>query len=222
MTASADDKGPTRTCIVTRRERSPDEMIRFVLAPDGTATPDLRRKLPGRGVWVTATAANVAEAVKKRAFERGFKGKAKPPDGLVALIDRLLEAECLQGLSLANKAGLVVTGFAKVEAAIAAGDILAALHASDGGADGKRKIGQALKRRFGATPPPELETFDSGQLDLALGRANVIHAALLAGDAGKAALKRMVALDRYRGGSPDKTATVAAVAHDDVAAEDTE
>lgn len=198
MTASADDKGPTRTCIVTRRERSPDEMIRFVLAPDGTATPDLRRKLPGRGVWVTATAANVAEAVKKRAFERGFKGKAKPPDGLVALIDRLLEAECLQGLSLANKAGLVVTGFAKVEAAIATGDILAALHASDGGADGKRKIGQALKRRFGATPPPELETFDSGQLDLALGRANVIHAALRPGPASVALLARVERLQAYR------------------------
>ncbi len=198
MTASADDKGPTRTCIVTRRERSPDEMIRFVLAPDGTATPDLRRKLPGRGVWVTATAANVAEAVKKRAFERGFKGKARAPDGLVALIDRLLEAECLQGLSLANKAGLVVTGYAKVEAAIAAGDILAALHASDGGADGKRKIGQALKRRFGATPPPELETFDSGQLDLALGRANVIHAALRPGPASAALLARVERLQAYR------------------------
>ena len=66
-----------RTCVVTRRAGSPDDLIRFVLAPDGTVTPDLKRKLPGRGVWVTARRKEIAEAVKKRAFTRGFKAEAK-------------------------------------------------------------------------------------------------------------------------------------------------
>ena len=193
-----EERGPIRTCIVTRAERQPEEMIRFVLAPDGTVTPDLRRRLPGRGVWVTASAEIVAQAAKRRAFDRGFKGKAIVPDDLAGLVDRLMEADCLQGLSLANKAGLVTTGFAKVEAAIGAGDTIAILHASDGGQDGKRKVGQALRRRFGAEAPPEIECFGSAQLDLALGRTNVIHAALRAGPASVAVLERLKRLQVYR------------------------
>jgi len=111
-----EERGPVRTCIVTRAERPPEEMIRFVLAPDGTVTPDLRRRLPGRGVWTTATADVVAQAARRKAFDRGFRGKAIVPNDLPARIDRLMEVDCLQSLSLANKAGLVTTGFAKVEA----------------------------------------------------------------------------------------------------------
>ncbi|HMN73063.1 MAG TPA: RNA-binding protein [Rhodoblastus sp.] len=178
--------------------RPPEDMIRFVLAPDGTATPDLKRRLPGRGVWTTASAEVVAQAIKRRAFDRGFRGKAVVPDDLPDRIDRLMEADCLQRLSLANKAGLVITGFAKVEAAIAAGEAIAILHATDGGQDGKRKIGQALRRRFGGEAPPELECFGSAQLDLALGRTNVIHAALRAGPASAALLASMKRLLVYR------------------------
>lgn len=196
--ADDEESGPIRTCIVTRAERPPDEMIRFVLAPDGTVTPDLKRRLPGRGVWTTATAEVVAQAAKRRAFDRGFKGKAIVPDDLPARIDRLLEADCLQRLSLANKAGLVTTGFAKVEAAIGEGGVIFVLHATDGGQDGKRKIGQALRRRFGDQAPPEVECFGSAQLDLALGRTNVIHAALRAGPAGAALLASMMRLQVYR------------------------
>lgn len=196
--ADDEERGPIRTCCVTRAERPPEEMIRFVLAPDGTVTPDLKRRLPGRGVWITASAGVVAQALKRRAFDRGFKGKATVPADLPEQIDRLMEADCLQRLSLANKAGLVTTGFAKVEAAIAAGDTIAILHAADGGQDGKRKIGQALRRRFGDTAPPEMECFGSAQLDLALGRTNVIHAALRAGPASAALLERLKRLQVYR------------------------
>ena len=193
-----EERGPVRTCIVTRAERPPEEMIRFVLAPDGTVTPDLKRRLPGRGVWTTATAEVVAQAARRKAFDRGFKGKAIVPDDLPARIDRLMEADCLQSLSLANKAGLVTTGFAKVEAAVAAEDVIAILHASDGGQDGKRKIGQALRRRFADAAPPEMECFASAQLDLALGRTNVIHAALRAGPASRALLERLERLQVFR------------------------
>ena len=71
--AELDETGPERTCVVTRRKGQPDDMIRFVAAPDGTVVPDLKRKLPGRGVWVTASAATVAEAVKKGSFARGLR-----------------------------------------------------------------------------------------------------------------------------------------------------
>ena len=201
MPDPAQECGPLRTCVVTREERAPDEMIRFVLAPDGVVTPDLRRRLPGRGVWTTAKASIVAEAVRRRAFDRGFKAAAKVPAGLVDAIDRLMETDCLQALSLANKAGLVVTGFAKVEAQIGTSDVLALLHAADGGADGKRKLGQSLRRCFGASAPEELEVFSSRQMDLALGRANVIHAALRKGSASAALLERCRRLQTFRAGA---------------------
>lgn len=209
--ADDEERGPIRTCCVTRAERPPEEMIRFVLAPDGTVTPDLKRRLPGRGVWITASAGVVAQALKRRAFDRGFRGKATIPADLPEQIDRLMEADCLQRLSLANKAGLVTTGFAKVEAAIAAGDTIAILHAADGGQDGKRKIGQALRRRFGDAAPPEMECFGSAQLDLALGRTNVIHAALRAGPASAALLESMKRLQVYRSAAtPSARAEIAA------------
>ena len=50
---SAARKEVERTCVVTRAVKPGAEMIRFVAGPDGTIVPDLERKLPGRGVWVT-------------------------------------------------------------------------------------------------------------------------------------------------------------------------
>lgn len=194
--------GPERTCIVTRTKGSPDDMIRFVLAPGATVVPDLRRKLPGRGVYITARADRVAEAVKGKAFARSFKAKVEPPTDLVHEIEGLLEQDCLQALSLANKAGEVVTGFAKVEDAIAKGRIAGLVHASDGGTDGKQKLAQSLRRRLGdEKATPCIELFRSGQLDLALGRTNVIHAALIDGRASGGFLARCRKLALYRTGS---------------------
>ena len=187
-----EETGPERTCIVTRRKGPPEAMIRFVVGPDDVVVPDLRRKLPGRGVWVTTSEHVVAEAVRKKAFARGFKTKVRADATLVATIGLLMERDALQSLAMANKAGVVTTGFAKVEAAIGAGGIGAVLHASDAGEDGVRKLDGAVRRRGeGAKPVESIKLFSSQQLDLALGRTNVIHAALDLGPAGHAFLCAM-------------------------------
>ncbi len=193
---------PGRTCIVTRTKGLPEDMIRFVLGPGGVVVPDIRRKLPGRGVWVTATAGHVAEAVKRQAFSRGFKTKVVVSESLAAEIEALLTKDCLQALSLASKAGQAVSGFAKVEEAIASGAIAGLVHATNCGADGMRKLGQSLRRRYGdERARPRIDLFRSGQLDLALGRANVIHAALIEGPASEGFLERCRKLTLYRSGS---------------------
>lgn len=195
----ADEAGPERTCIVTRRKASPDDLIRFVLGPDAEVVPDLRRKLPGRGVWVTAKATVVAEAMRKRAFSRGFKAEVKSDPRLDVVVDDLLARDALQSLSMANKAGAVTAGFAKVEKAIAAGGVAALLHAADGAEDGIRKLDAVLRRhwtREGA--PNSINVFTAQQLELALGRTNVIHAALAEGPAGHALLSRCRRLIVYR------------------------
>lgn len=201
------EAGPERTCIVTRTKGSPEDMIRFVVGPGGVVVPDIRRKLPGRGVWVTARADRVAEAVKRQAFMRGFKTKVTASEALAVEIEALLTQDCLQALSIANKAGQVVAGFGKVEDAIDAGAVAGLIHASECGADGARKLGQSLRRRFGSeSAKPRIELFCSGQLDLALGRTNVIHAALIAGSASEAFLTRCRRLRLYRSGLPQTRA----------------
>jgi predicted RNA-binding protein YlxR (DUF448 family) len=196
--APVEHDGPERMCVVTRERRAPEDLIRFVAGPEGTVVPDIRAKLPGRGIWVTARNDLVEEAVRRQAFSRGLKATAKADKTLPADVDALLERDCLQSLSLANKAGTVVTGFTRVETAIAGGNIALLLHASDAGVDGMRKLLQALRRRFGEDGPPGINLFASSQLDLALGRSNVIHAALKAEPASKAFLARCRRLVAYR------------------------
>ncbi len=78
----ASERESERTCIVTRAKAAPEGLLRFVRAPDGAVVPDLRHKLPGRGVWVTADAKVVAQAVKRKAFARGFKAEVRVSETL--------------------------------------------------------------------------------------------------------------------------------------------
>ena len=191
--------GAERTCVVTREKHAPEELIRFVLGPDETVVPDIKRKLPGRGVWVGMSKTLVAQAAKKHLFSRGLRAKALASPDLPDLVERLLARDALQSLSMANKAGLVTTGFAKVEAMIGAGEVSALIHARDGKSDGKRKLGQALRRRFGPEGRPEVGVFLTEELDGALGRGNVVHAALGIGPAAKVFLASSRRIALYRG-----------------------
>lgn len=206
-----------RSCVVTRQVHEPSEMIRFVLSPTGEVVPDLKRKLPGRGVWVTAEAKYIAEALRKGAFGRGFKAKVQAAPDLVERIEELLARDALQFLALANKAGVVVTGAAKIEAALAKGPVALVLHARDASADGVRKLGQAFTRILGdgAQAVPRLRLFDAAQMDLALGRSNVIHAALKASAAADAFYERCQRLELYRG--PDAKVADKSIDESDVA-----
>lgn len=193
---------PARTCIATREVQPTERMIRFVVAPDGSIVPDLARSLPGRGAWVTASRAALEKAIATKAFARAFRGKAQADEKLIQLVDHLFERSALEALSLANKAGRIVTGNAKAESAILAGKAIALFHSSDGSADGKRKLDGLLRRvdaeRGGKTP--SLTLFTGSQMDLALGRPNVVHAALLASPASDGFLDRSLRLKRWRSG----------------------
>lgn len=188
---------PERTCIVTRAAQSPAGLIRFVLAPDRTVVPDLKHKLPGRGVWVTARADLVDEAVRRRLFSRAFKAEAHAPETLAEDIRRALREDLRQSLSLANKAGAVITGFEKVESAIAEKPLAALIHAAEAAEDGRRKLANQLRKRLGDTISsfPVVQELSNDELSLALGRSHVIHAALVAGAGSDGFLNRW---HRYR------------------------
>jgi hypothetical protein len=198
MAALTEEEVAARTCIVSRRAMDEKDLVRFVLAPDGRVVPDLGRRLPGRGVWVSLSREAVAEACRRKLFQRALRAPCVVDEDLPALVERLLEQEALALLSLANKAGLVVAGYAKVEEAIRAGRVRILIAARDGAADGR----QRLTARLAAMPAGEvLECFESEQLGLALGRVNVIHAAVAAGPLAEKLAAAARRLENYRGRS---------------------
>jgi uncharacterized protein len=228
MLALADtdlDNGPRteksatmRMCAVSREVRPIDELIRFVVAPSGEVIADLKRKLPGRGLWVTAQRQAVAEAVRRNHFRRGFKRDVRVAPQLAADIENLLARSALDALAIAAKAGQVITGFSQVEAALQTRQgrpaLQALIHAADGAADGIRKLDALARQNCGnkgeSAGFPIVTALTSAELDLALNRSNVVHAALLAGPASKTFLSRSQTLVRYRLADADKTAGTAA------------
>ncbi|GHC69845.1 hypothetical protein GCM10010136_16050 [Limoniibacter endophyticus] len=213
-----------RTCIVTRKAGSADDLIRFVVAPDDVLVPDLKRDLPGRGCWVTADRKHIEIAVAKGHFSRALKCKVDIPADLPDMIDGLLARSALGSLGLARKAGQVVTGGAKIDQKVRSGEIEAVLHATEAAEDGVRKITNARTATFHLfdVDIPAYSLFSEAEMSLALGGTNVIHAALLASKVGRAALKRMVALDRYRGGTSESQHQAAALSNEQGAAKDTD
>lgn len=195
--------GTARMCAVTRRVAPVDDLIRFVVSPAGEVIPDLKRKLPGRGLWVSLSRGTVTEAVRRNVFAKGFRRAVRASPTLADDVDRLMVRGLTDALAMAAKAGQAVSGFAKVEEAIAGGGVAALLHASDGAADGIRKLDARLAaamREKGAIPAdlPVIRLLTGAELDLALSRSNVVHAAVLAGPASKSCLARWRTLDRFR------------------------
>jgi predicted RNA-binding protein YlxR (DUF448 family) len=220
MLAFADpdlDNGPrtdrsatVRMCAVTRQVRPIDELIRFVVAPSGEVIPDIKRKLPGRGLWISASRQLVAEGVRRNLFGKGFKREVRAAPTLATDTEGLLARSVIDALAMAAKAGQVVAGFSKVEDALERGQARALIHASGGAADGIRKLDAMIRQNAGneaeSQEIPVVTVLTSEQLDLALGRSNVVHAALLAGPAGKTFLSRSHILVRYRMADDDRTA----------------
>ncbi len=227
MLALADpelDHGPrtnksatVRMCAVSRKVLSIDELIRFVVAPSGEVMADLKRKLPGRGLWVSANRHAVAEAVRRHQFTRGFKRDVRVAPTLAADTEVLLVRFAVEALAMAAKAGQVVSGFGKVADALeqhARSPVKVLIHACDGSADGIRKLDAIARQNTGngdgSAGIPVVNGLTSEQLDLAFGRSNVVHAALLAGPASSTFLSRSHMLVRYRMADDDGTVDKAA------------
>jgi predicted RNA-binding protein YlxR (DUF448 family) len=176
-------------------------MIRFVATASGEVVPDLERKLPGRGAWVTARRALVEEATRRGAFARGLKAKVKPPAGLPGMIEELLERSALDALSRAAKAGLVAREPAEVRAARPDGQVLALLQPRNSATD--HDLGPSAGRGSGDRVEI-IDAFTTAQLGLALGRPNVVNAALVTGRASETFLERWRILESFRADEPDE------------------
>lgn len=188
----ADSSLTERMCIVTRTVLDESALLRFVRGPDGAVVPDLARKLPGRGVWVSLNRGVLAEAVRKKLFSRGFGAEARADAGLPDLVARLLRQACLSYMSLAKKAGDGVTGFMKVEELLGRERARILLHAREAQPDGCRKLDKLM-----APGVERVTLFTLDELDLAFGRSNVVHAAVAKGGLAEKLLIAVRRIETY-------------------------
>lgn len=169
-----------RKCIVCGEVTEKDELLRFTVTPDGQVIPDFKKKLPGRGVWVKCSKTALQTAVDKNLFSKAFKKAVKADAFLVQTVEELLRKRGLDAVSLARKAGVLITGFEKVCEAVKKGKVAFVLEAKDAGADGHNRIMLLAK---------DLEvfrTYEIEELDKALNKVNTVHAAFLKGEMAKA------------------------------------
>jgi len=173
---------PERTCILTRRKGTKDDLIRLALGPDGTVAPDVRARAPGRGAWIGVSrpeldAAN-AKGKLKAALQRAFKtSDVTIPADLGERTEAALRQYALDRLGMEARASNLVTGSERVETAARSGKVHLLIHAADAGEDGCRALDQAWRVGGGERQGlifPEPRTI----LSLALGRENVVHVAL--------------------------------------------
>jgi predicted RNA-binding protein YlxR (DUF448 family) len=173
---------PERTCILTRRTASLEELIRLALGPDGEVAPDVRARAPGRGAWIGVGRAELDAANSKgklkAALQRAFKAQSLTvPADLGERIEQALRQAALDRLGMEARAGNLINGAERVEAAARTGKVPLLIHAADAGEDGRRALDQAWRVGGGASRGmifPEGRTI----LSMALGRENVVHVAL--------------------------------------------
>ncbi|WP_455480926.1 RNA-binding protein [Bartonella sp. B12(2025)] len=195
-----------RTCIVTRRNAAAKTLIRFVVGPNNQIIPDLKSSLPGRGVWISAHYSAIEAAIKRKAFNKSFKTDVEVAPNLAHIVDTLLLKAALGSLSMARKAGAIVMGATKVDAAIRSGQVILVLHAKETTEDGKRKIAQAIHTIQQQTNRDikTISLFTRDEMRMAFGANPVMHAALLDTKAAEGFLKTIYKLLAYRDGKHSK------------------
>ena len=185
-----------RLCALARESLPMTALLRFVIGPDEIVVPDIRNKLPGRGMWLRTSSQVIQEAIKKNLFSKVFRKAVGVPDGLESKIEQLLKQDALNMLSMANKAGGVVSGFAKVSDM--SGTVLALVQARDGSPQEISRLRGHLRGRGPKRSDPALvNLFSAEELALSIGREHVIHAALISSEVCRATLARMHRYDTY-------------------------
>ncbi|MGE4221234.1 MAG: RNA-binding protein [Alphaproteobacteria bacterium] len=178
--------GPLRRCIASGESVAVEGLLRFVVGPDDVLVPDLARRLPGRGIWVTADRASLERAVTRKLFPRAARRPVAVPPDLAARVEALLLRRCCELLSLARRAGEAVAGLEKVRSVTERGfdgrsrrmpALL--LLARDAGAEGRRRMAEL------AGDTPVVRCLDAAELAAVFGREHAVHGAVAEGGLGR-------------------------------------
>ncbi len=105
-------EGAQRTCIACRATLDKNELIRYVVAPDGQLLVDYRHKLPGRGAYTCLNPACLKKAVDKNGFMRSFRGHCLKADysSLEWQLTNAIMNRFESLLGMARKSGIISSG----------------------------------------------------------------------------------------------------------------
>ena len=169
----------TRKCIVTGELKEKPQLLRFVMTPDKCIVPDLYKKLPGKGVYVSNSYSVLEQAVHKNLFTKSLKKNVKVSDDLLQIVENMLHKNALNAISLAKKAGNTVIGMDKVLEALKAGKVQFILEATDAGGDGQKKLSHYTENM------QVYRLFSVEELDKALDKVNTVYLAFLKTEVSK-------------------------------------
>lgn len=165
-----------RRCIVRHNSYPAEELIRYVVAPDGAVVPDPGGKLPGRGLWLGSARDIVETARERRLFDRAAKQSVTVAPDIADLTESLLLKRCLDLVGMARRAGDAVAGYEKTRAALGRGGLPLLLIAADGAAGSVKKLFSGS--RDSADRPPVLDLFDRAELGRVFDRDGTVFAAI--------------------------------------------
>lgn len=194
------ETGPLRRCIVTRERLPKERMIRFVVGPDRQIIPDIVGKLPGRGIWLSASGdvlelpdtqgselpgghtpkggRHIEKSNRRltQAFARAARGPVSVPSDLSDLLQAALVRRIGELLGLARRAGQAVAGYEKAREALKTGRFRLVVQASDGS--------EAERERFLSGAGPAVTVIDplpGEALGRIFGRDYAVHVAIAPG-----------------------------------------
>ena len=183
---------PERRCIVTRKSFPRPLLIRFVVGREGDVFPDIAGKLPGRGIWVSSRRDLIERAVHRDLFSRAARQSVRVPANLAEIVEEGLVRRVTEFLSLARKAGLVVSGFERVREEVGGSRIGILLHARDGS---ERQLEKLLP---GKSSTESSNCLYASELAMAFGDRNVIYAAVKGGRLAESVRQEVRRLSCFR------------------------
>lgn len=164
-----------RKCIVEGIVKPLSEMLRFVEV-NNTLLPDFNKKLPGKGMYVTANRLSLQKAIDKKIFHKVSRHNLKISDDFMNMVDNLIKQKALESINIARKSGALVTGFEKVKEATKKNNVEFIIQAIDAGTDGKEKVALFAKSI------EIFNLFSIDELDITLNKQNTVHMAILKSD----------------------------------------
>ncbi|MEA3362498.1 MAG: DUF448 domain-containing protein [Thermodesulfobacteriota bacterium] len=106
------EKGPQRTCVACRQVKDKNQLVRYVVAPNGAVLVDYRQRLPGRGAYTCLTSECLRGAVKKNSFQRCFKMPNCSVDStqLLQQLSMAVEQKITNLIGMSRKSGQLISG----------------------------------------------------------------------------------------------------------------
>lgn len=185
-------KGPQRTCVSCRKVHNPEQLVRYVVAPDGRLLVDYRHRLPGRGAYICFDLNCLRAAVERKQFQRSLRCQLQL-DGarLQAELGDAVLQKIVNLVGMARKSGQIISGSNMVISSLRAGEEIAIVLLCE---DVSEPIADKIRHLTERRNVFDCQLFSKETLGQLLGKGERSVAAVTAGSLADALL---IELQRY-------------------------